>query len=394
MKGQFVKHCCLMLLMVAGLGTYKLRAQTLHPKGTRILLVLDASYSMSQDWKNNNTKYQDAAEFILQLMDEAYKHDSTIEFALRAYGHQYPARYRMCYDSKHEVHFSRDNTQQMMMRLESMQPKGVASVSYSVRESVQNINFKDRYEYIMVIITDGGESCEGNFCESLDALKRYAPVTTHVLHLADAKEPRLSCANYYYLAADASVEHLAIQNILQKYNTPTKGQLQPVPAIERQTPTPARPQPQTEIPVAAPPPAPIQKPTPSAPAPEPPATPQPAQVPAPMPMPTPPPVPVPTPTPDSGKAVTATQAPAADLLGFGVLSLTGLDSVEIKDLQIENAGRYARYDRYNTSMQPQGPKMVHKLMPGNYKLLYRKGVVQIWQKHFTIKDGQITEVKL
>lgn len=391
-KNGSVKRLWLLLLLFFGLGITAVIAQPPQSKGTRILVVLDASYSMSQDWRNKTTKYEDAAEFILQLMDEAYKHDVTIEFGLRVYGHQYPARYRMCYDSKQEVYFSRNNTQQMMMRLENMQPKGVASVSYSVRESIQNIDFKDQYEYIMVIITDGGESCEGNFCESLEALKKYAPITTHVLHLADVKEPRLTCANYYYLAADGSVEAHAIQNILQKYQKPMSKPAQPVPSMERLTRTPSRPKQVSQPPVISSSPA-IQPVIPK------PASRDtlPAAKPTTVPLPIPTLKPSPPAVPDSTAQQTTTSiAPSAsaDLLGFGVLSLTGLDSVEIKDLQIEDEGKFIRYDRYNASMQPQGPKMVHKLKPGNYKLLYRKGVVQIWQKYFTIKDGQITEVRL
>ncbi|RYD58314.1 MAG: VWA domain-containing protein [Sphingobacteriales bacterium] len=426
MKDKFAKYSLLVLLTIC-LHHSHAWAQLAQPRATRILLVLDASSSMSQDWKNS-TKYKDAAAFILRLMDEAYKYDSTIEFAMRVYGHQYPARYRQCYDSKHEVQFSRDNKQQMMMRLENIQPKGVASVAYSVKESIQNINFKDRYEYILVTITDGGESCEGNFCESLEALKKYAPVTTHVLHLADVKETRLSCADYYYLANDASIEQHAIENILQKYKTP-RGQAQPVPTMERLAPTPGRPQIQPQPQSQTTPPVPKQEVAIPKPKPEPPVIktaplaepkPQPA-TPATVPATTQPlitkpepapvsilaPIPATTPVPTPASPATETEpideepqpemlmtSPADDVLGYGVLSLTGLDSAEVKDLQIEDRGRYAHYDRYNASMQPQGPKMVHKLKPGNYKLLYRKGVDQVWHKFFTIKDGQITDVKL
>lgn len=356
-------RCIRSLFILFGLLYVTQHAIAREGKATRILVVLDGSFSMSQDWNNGQTKFKTASDFILRLMDTAYTYDSTIEFALRVYGHQYPSRYRQCYDSKNEVFFSRDNKQQMLIRLENIQPKGVASISYSVRESVHNINFKDRYEYILVMITDGGESCEGNFCESLDVLKRYAPVTTHVLHLADVTETRLSCANFYYKAVDKSIEQHAIQNILQNSILGAPTVTQPPVIVEQLNTNMQRPIVNTNPVVRIPPPTTV----------------------------TPPPMVIQQP---AEEAITLTATQSADMLGFGVLSLTGLDSVEIKDLQIEDAGRYIHYEKYNSGMQPQGPKMVHKLPPGNYKVLYRKGVDQIWQKFFTIKDGQITEVKL
>lgn len=83
----------------------------------RILLLLDGSSSMNYDWQPGQKRFDAAARIIIALMDSVYKVNKNVEFALRVYGHQYPSQNNNCYDTKLEVMFSKDNIEQMRMRL-------------------------------------------------------------------------------------------------------------------------------------------------------------------------------------------------------------------------------------------------------------------------------------
>lgn len=140
-------------------------AQTIEEKHHRILLVLDASQSMNERFDSTHTRYQAAAAFIIQLMDSIYKRNDEVEFGLRVYGHQYPAGANQCYDTKSEVMFSRDNYEQMKMRLADIKPKGISNTYAALSDAlVYDIERHDGYYYHLVLLTDGGEACSGDIC--------------------------------------------------------------------------------------------------------------------------------------------------------------------------------------------------------------------------------------
>lgn len=140
-------------------------AQTIEEKHHRILLVLDASWSMNERFDSTHTRYQAAAAFIIQLMDSIYKRNDEVEFGLRVYGHQYPVSTNQCYDTKSEVMFSRDNYEQMKMRLADIKPKGISNTYAALSDAlVYDIERHDGYYYHLVLLTDGGEACSGDVC--------------------------------------------------------------------------------------------------------------------------------------------------------------------------------------------------------------------------------------
>lgn len=156
-------------------------------KTPRILILLDGSSSMAEEWTRGRTRFQQAGRFILSLIDSMAEANSEVEFGLRVFGHQYPSQERNCYDTKMEIKFSRQNIAQMEARLSAMHGYGVSPIAYSLSEAA-NEDFEDEYKYAysIILVTDGGESCDGNICKVVnDLLQRKIFFKPYIVSLVD-----------------------------------------------------------------------------------------------------------------------------------------------------------------------------------------------------------------
>ena len=156
---------CWLLLAVAGV-------QAQNPiKKTRILFLIDGSSSMTYSWNDNNSRYNIANRLLLQLIDSVYTVNNEVEFAVRSVGTQYPAQDKNCQDTRLEVPFNLQNVNQIKTRMQYLQPIGYSPIAYSLRMAADNeLNNPLVYDYSVIFITDGGESCGGDVCETF---KRY-----------------------------------------------------------------------------------------------------------------------------------------------------------------------------------------------------------------------------
>lgn len=174
------------LLFVNGYCVY---GQTLEDKHHRVLVLLDASLSMNEPVEGYATKYAAASDFIIRLMDSIYQRNDEVEFGLRVYGHQYPASTRQCFDTKIEVQFSRDNIEQMKMRLADVKPRGISNTYTALKEALEyDISSTNNYVYHILIITDGDEACSGQDIYSLSGLLKYKKLGTPCIALLNDKK--------------------------------------------------------------------------------------------------------------------------------------------------------------------------------------------------------------
>jgi Ca-activated chloride channel family protein len=109
-KSRLVKSSWLGFL-VAWLGFFVLplsaqQNQKYKPELTRILVVLDGSGSMKENW-NGRTKFQTAAALLSKVIDSIEQKNSNVEFAVRVFGYQFPREQKNCTDSKLLVPFSK-----------------------------------------------------------------------------------------------------------------------------------------------------------------------------------------------------------------------------------------------------------------------------------------------
>ena len=164
-------------------------------KKTRILFLIDASSSMTYSWNPTNTRFQVASNILLNIIDSIYSINNEVEFAVRAYGTQYSAQEKNCFDTKLEVPFNYQNVSQIKTRLQYIKPYGFSPIAYSLQQASENeLNNSSIYDYSIIFITDGGESCNGDICNVFNnLLKNKISIKPYVIGLD--KNEKLK--NYY-----------------------------------------------------------------------------------------------------------------------------------------------------------------------------------------------------
>ena len=148
-----------------------LHAQT-TPKKSRILFILDASSSMTFPWGNSESKRFDiASNILLRTIDSIYAINNEVQFAVRAYGTQHPAQEKNCTDTELEVPFNFQNVSQIKTRLKYIKPIGFSPIAYSLQQAAKTeLANTNEYDYSIIFITDGGESCNGDICNTFATL--------------------------------------------------------------------------------------------------------------------------------------------------------------------------------------------------------------------------------
>lgn len=154
-------------------------------KKTRILFLLDASSSMTYNWNAGYSRFEVGSTILLKIMDSVYSINNEIQFAVRAYGTGYPAQLQNCIDTKLEVPFNLQNTNQIKTRLRNLVPLGQSPIAYSLKQASENeLNEPELYDYSVIFITDGGESCNGDVCGVYqDLLKKKITIKPYIIGL-------------------------------------------------------------------------------------------------------------------------------------------------------------------------------------------------------------------
>ncbi|MFI5195642.1 MAG: VWA domain-containing protein [Chitinophagales bacterium] len=198
---------------------------------SRILILLDESSSMIQSWAGGKQKYKAADELILRLMDSIYAVNNQVEFSLRVFGHQHTVAENNCYDTKNEVSFSKDNRTQISFRLDDIHPLGVTPIAYSLEQAAEHDLVDEQHNaYSIILITDGGESCNGDICQVMKKLiKNKVYFRPYIVSLEDdpALKITYSCmGDYLQVTKDDDIPK-AVNTIVEAFRpiiklTPTE----------------------------------------------------------------------------------------------------------------------------------------------------------------------------
>src|SRR5690606_31256644 len=131
-----------------------------------------------------------AAMAILRIVDSIYAINPDVAFALRVFGAEFPASAAHCYDSKMEVPFAYQNRAQIAARLKYLYPKGYSPIAWSLEQAAENdFERDDRYAYSIILITDGGESCGGDICATVENLiAKKISFKPYVLSMIDPED--------------------------------------------------------------------------------------------------------------------------------------------------------------------------------------------------------------
>ncbi|RTQ46781.1 VWA domain-containing protein [Hymenobacter gummosus] len=190
-------------LVVAGPLRAQQGAPSSQPKTTRILFVLDASGSMNAPWEGQ-PRWNVAKALLAKMVDSLNAYPN-LELALRAYGHQHPSTENNCEDSRLEVPFAGKNAGAIKQRLQELKPQGNTPITYALLQSAQDFPADRNARNVLILITDGLESCKGDPCATALALQRKRVfLKPFVIGIGAEREfgEQLKCLGQYYNAAD------------------------------------------------------------------------------------------------------------------------------------------------------------------------------------------------
>ncbi len=185
------------------------------PKKTRILFLLDGSGSMNAKWENSVRMA--VAKDLLSKMVDSLKTHKNLEMALRVYGHQFPNKENNCTDSKLEVAFSPGNSDQIKKRIKAITPKGNTPITYSLEQSAKDFPVDPNSRNVIIIITDGLESCKGDPCKASLALQRKRIfLKPFVIGIGATEEfqKQFECVGQYYNAADIKTFSNVLEDVV------------------------------------------------------------------------------------------------------------------------------------------------------------------------------------
>ncbi|ADR20981.1 hypothetical protein MATR_13910 [Marivirga tractuosa] len=187
------------------------------PEKTRILFLFDASGSMLAKW--GNELRIDAAKRVLTDLVDSLRVNNKVELALRPYGHLTPAKERNCQDTKLEIPFAPNNNDRIIDRLKYIYPRGTTPIAYSLEQSAKDFPKDNNYRNIIIIITDGIESCDGDPCAvSLELQKKDIFLRPFVIGLGMEEKfaAEFECMGEYFNAKDISAFQAVLNGILDQ----------------------------------------------------------------------------------------------------------------------------------------------------------------------------------
>ncbi len=196
------------------------------PKKTRILFLLDCSGSMLAKW-NEKERLElriDAAKRILTELVDSLKETKNLELALRCYGHQYDKNLFNCEDTKLEVSFGPNNTDLLKQKIKALTPKGTTPIAYSLLQAANDFPPADKNtRNVIIIITDGLESCKGDPCAiSLALQKRKIFLKPFVIGIGKLEDygKAMDCMGKFVNAEDSknlkTLLYTAVKESLEK----------------------------------------------------------------------------------------------------------------------------------------------------------------------------------
>jgi len=132
---------------------------------TQIELILDDSGSMA-DLIGGKTKIDVAKESMNKIIDDLNTKD-LLQVALRIYGHQN----KECTNSVVEIPMDQIKADAMKAKIKDLKPLGSTPIAYSLTQSVSDFKKDVTGQKVVVLVTDGLESCNGDPCAAAQALQ-------------------------------------------------------------------------------------------------------------------------------------------------------------------------------------------------------------------------------
>lgn len=184
-------------------------------KQKSIALIIDASGSMQARLKNGDRRIDAAKDAVARLLQGT---GDKVRLALRAYGHQSPRARKNCRDTELLTGFSPVgvNRDQVIEKARGLNAQGYTPISLVLEKAAKDLGAeKEAGARVVVLVSDGKETCEGDPCAVVKALAAAdAELVVHTIGFAVdvAARYQLQCIAKYgrgtYFEAD-DAERLA-----------------------------------------------------------------------------------------------------------------------------------------------------------------------------------------
>ncbi|MBO7277772.1 MAG: VWA domain-containing protein [Bacteroidales bacterium] len=230
MKSTPIKKALLLLaILFASVALYA------QPKGvkvtredsfqkTRILFILDCSNTMYGMWQSN-TKIKIAQNLLSNIVD-TLANKPGVEMALRAYGHTKDYPPQNCDDTRLEVGFYQNNTEQIKAKLKALVPKGTTPIAYTLEKCVKDFPESDNCRNIVVLITDGVDECSADVCKTSKQLqKKGAFLKPFIIGIGKGLKEEFECAGSYFEVTNEIEFSKALNNIVAQVLNNTTSQV-------------------------------------------------------------------------------------------------------------------------------------------------------------------------
>lgn len=202
-----IRFACFLLLSFFSSTSFVLGQeinQQALPEKTRILFVLDGSGSMNAEWGGGQSR-MDIAKSILSNLVDSLRVNPKLELALRVYGHRYSRQANNCTDSKLEVPFAPNNHNRIIAEIKDITPRGTTPITYSLLQAASDFPEGSGYRNILILITDGVESCGGDPCQaSIELQKKGVFLRPYIIGLGVPGGRALDCVGKFIDAKDAN----------------------------------------------------------------------------------------------------------------------------------------------------------------------------------------------
>ena len=220
MKKIITYHPKLFSIILILFISTQLFAQTAQPK--RVLFLVDASRSMLQNWDRNSKMV--AAHRVVNGIADSLNNMPNVQMAMRIYGHQSPQPANDCEDSKLEIAFKSKNALAINNKLDDIRPQGVTPIAYSIEQTITDFGPDAKnYRNILILVSDGFESCGLNPCEVVLRLKNQGIITkSYVIGIGiDATEySQFSCmGEFLNIESELQTEFVINTTIAKIFNS-------------------------------------------------------------------------------------------------------------------------------------------------------------------------------
>ena len=162
-RSGFFRTALLFLLFFLAAGSWS-HVLAQDEATTHIELILDASGSM---WAKlgSSTRIEVAKDALGKIIDDLSERKG-IAVGLRVYGH----RTNDCKDTKLEIPIGPLDGKKMKAFIGKIKPKGKTPIAYSLQEAAKDFRKDFTGSKVIILVTDGLESCNGDPCAAAKAL--------------------------------------------------------------------------------------------------------------------------------------------------------------------------------------------------------------------------------